>query len=68
MDERLDRIESKLAFAEDAIEELNRTVFRQQQVIDRLQQHIVQLGRQLATVQASSGERRDLRDEIPPHY
>lgn len=67
MEERLARIESKLAFAEDAIEELNRTVFRQQQHIDRLQQQLVLLGRQLASASAPS-ERRDLRDEIPPHY
>ncbi|AYH44157.1 SlyX protein [Azoarcus sp. DN11] len=66
MDERLDRIESKLALAEDAIDELNLTVFRQQQQIDRLQKQILELHRQTAT--GSPGERRDLRDEIPPHY
>lgn len=65
-DDRLDRIESKLALAEDAIDELNMTVFRQQQLIDRLQKQIVELHRQLAS--ASRGERRDLREEIPPHY
>jgi len=66
MEERLTRIESKIALAEDVIEELNRTVFRQQQQIDRLQQQVVQLHRQLAV--AAPGERRDLREEIPPHY
>jgi SlyX protein len=66
MEERLTRIESKIALAEDVIEELNHTVFRQQQQIDRLQQQIVQLHRQMAA--GAPGERRDLRDEIPPHY
>lgn len=66
MDERLDRIESKLAFAEDAIDALNITVFRQQQLIDRLQKHIVELHKQISA--GSPGERRDLREEIPPHY
>lgn len=66
MDDRLDRIESKLALAEDAIDELNMTVFRQQQLIDRLQKQIVELHRQIAS--GSPGERRDLREEIPPHY
>ncbi|MCC4117299.1 SlyX family protein [Aromatoleum toluclasticum] len=66
MEERLDRIESKLAFAEDAIDELNMTVFRQQQLIDRLQKQIVDLHRQMSA--GSPGERRDLREEIPPHY
>ncbi len=66
MEDRLTRIESKIALAEDLLEELNLTVYRQQQQIDRLQQRIVQLQRQLAEV--APGERRDLRDEIPPHY
>ena len=66
MEDRLDRIESKLALAEDAIDELNMTVFRQQQLIDRLQKQIVELHRQMAA--GSPGERRDLREEIPPHY
>ena len=67
MDERLERIEAKLALAEDAIDELNRTVFRQQQELDRLRQQLLHLHRQFAAASAS-GERRDLRDEIPPHY
>lgn len=66
MEDRLDRIESKLALAEDAIDELNLTVFRQQQQIERLQQQILALHRQIAA--GSPGERRDLREEIPPHY
>lgn len=66
MEDRLDRIESKLALAEDAIDELNMTVFRQQQLIDRLQKQIVELHRQMSA--GSPGERRDLREEIPPHY
>ena len=66
MEDRLTRIESKIALSEDLLEELNLTVFRQQQQIDRLQQQIVQLHRQIAT--GSATERRDLREEIPPHY
>jgi len=66
MEDRLNRIESKIALSEDLLEELNLTVFRQQQQIDRLQQQIVDLHRQLAS--GSPGERRDLREEIPPHY
>jgi SlyX protein len=67
MEDRLVRIESKIALSEDLLDELNLTVYRQQQQIDRLQQQILELRRQLAS--ASPGDRpRDLRDEIPPHY
>ena len=67
MDERLMKIETKIALSEDLLDELNLTVYRQQQQIDRLQQQVLELRRQLAA--ATPGDRsRDLRDEIPPHY
>ena len=67
MDERLMKIETKIALSEDLLDELNLTVYRQQQQIDRLQQQVLELRRQLTA--ATPGDRsRDLRDEIPPHY
>jgi len=38
MESRLAEIEIKLSYSEDLLEELNRTVFRQQQQIEQLQQ------------------------------
>ena len=67
MDERLMKIETKIALSEDLLEELNLTVYRQQQQIDRLQQQVLELARQLAAVPPADRP-RDLRDEIPPHY
>lgn len=67
MDERLTKIETKIALSEDLLEELNLTVYRQQLQIDRLQQQVLQLAQQLATV-SPADRPRDLRDEIPPHY
>lgn len=67
MEERLVRIETKISFAEDLLDELNSTVYRQQQQIERLQKQVLQLHEQLQTVRHSGGD-RDLRDEIPPHY
>lgn len=67
MEDRLTKIETKIAFSEDLLDELNKTIYRQQQQIDRLQQQIVELHRQLSAL--AGGERpRNLRDEIPPHY
>jgi SlyX protein len=66
LDVRIDELEAKLAFAEDMIESLNLTVFRQQEQLDLMQQQIRLLHEQLKAV--SPKEERDLRDEIPPHY
>jgi SlyX protein len=66
LDVRIDELEAKLAFAEDMIESLNLTVFRQQEQLDLMQKQIRLLHEQLKAV--SPKEERDLRDEIPPHY
>jgi SlyX protein len=67
MEDRLNELEAKLAFAEDLIETLNETVIRQQGQIDSLQQQIRLLYEQMQSGSTSS-EPRNLRDEIPPHY
>jgi SlyX protein len=63
---RLDELEVKLSFAEDLLETLNTTVFRQQQQIEQLQRQVKALREQLAA--QAPAEPRSLRDEIPPHY
>ncbi|MEW6312535.1 MAG: SlyX family protein [Pseudomonadota bacterium] len=66
MEKRLTELEIKLSYNEDLLEELNRTVYRQQQQIELLQRELRVLREQ---VRASlPEERRSLRDEIPPHY
>ena len=66
MEARLTELEIKLGFTEDLLEELNRTVFRQQQQIEELQRHIRTLREQ---IQASMpAEQRSLMDDLPPHY
>ncbi len=66
METRITELEVKLAFAEDLLETLNQTVFRQQEQIDRLQQELRSMRQQM--LQAQPAEQRSLRDEIPPHY
>ncbi|MBU1665114.1 MAG: SlyX family protein [Gammaproteobacteria bacterium] len=66
MEARLIEIEIKLSYAEDTLEVLNRTVFRQQEQIDRLQQLVIRLSNQLQDM--APPERRDLGEERPPHY
>jgi len=68
VEERLIALETKVALSEDQLDALNRTVFRQQQQIDSLQQQIRLLYDQMRASASADGERRDLREEIPPHY
>lgn len=66
MDSRITELEIKLAYAEDLLEQLNMTVYRQQQKIDVLERAFREMRQQqLATMPA---EPLSLRDEIPPHY
>jgi SlyX protein len=66
MESRLAEIEVKLSFSEDLLEELSRTIYRQQRQIDQLQQELRVLRQQLQT--DIPAEPSGSRDEIPPHY
>lgn len=66
MESRLTELEAKLSFAEDMIDTLNTTVFRQQEQIDLLERQLRLLHQQIQALLPD--EERDLRDEIPPHY
>ena len=63
---RLNELEAKVIFAEDLLDVLNHTVFRQQQQIDRLLQDIRALRQQLQ--EAAPAEPASPGDQIPPHY
>lgn len=66
MESRLNELEAKMSFAEDMIDSLNTTVFRQQEKIDLLERQIRLLHDQIQALRPD--EERDLRAEIPPHY
>ena len=70
MDDRLTELEIRLSMMEDVVDELNRTVFRQQERIDLLQEQLRLVYRQIqaGNTPSDSPEPRNLRDEIPPHY
>ncbi|AVP57801.1 SlyX family protein [Pulveribacter suum] len=64
-DERLQALEIKAAYAEDLLDELNLALYRQQQLVERLQQELGELRRRVPDGDAGP---RNLRDELPPHY
>lgn len=63
---RLDELEIKASFTDDLLDQLNLTIYRQQQQIDALAQQLVQLRQQMP--EAGSGGARHPGDELPPHY
>lgn len=63
---RLDALELKACEAEDLLDELNLTVYRQQQQIDALLRQLEALRAQQSD--PAVGAFRSLRDELPPHY
>jgi len=66
-EERLVNIEIKLAYQEDQIEALNRTVYAQEQRLAQLETVLVTLAQQLRTLSEAGGEGPGA-PERPPHY
>jgi SlyX protein len=64
---RIAEIEAKLTLSEDSLDALNTTVYRQQQLIDRLQLELRAL-RDQVEASAANSEPRTAADEVPPHY
>lgn len=66
---RLTELEIKLSYSEDLLEQLNLTVYRQQEQIDALLAHVKQLRlMQAASSEGGGGGGGDARNELPPHY
>jgi SlyX protein len=64
--DRLNELEMKIVLADDMLDQLNQTIFRQQQQIDALAQEVRNLRQQLPQERNSSGATH--LDELPPHY
>lgn len=65
-DRRLTELEIKLGLADDMLDQLNQTLFRQQQLIERLARELDELRHQVP--EGAGGAFRSLHDEVPPHY
>ena len=66
-EDRLINIETKIAFQEDQIDELNKTVYQQQQKLERLESICEALARELRAL-AEAGNDGKSANEKPPHY
>lgn len=67
IEQRLTELEIKASFTEDAVDQLNSVIVRQQQQIDALLRELQALRQQLPE-EGATAPFRSLRDELPPHY
>jgi len=65
---RLEAIETKIAYQEDLIEELNKTVYQQQQKLEQLQATCDSLAQHIASLYESVNDGSKPENERPPHY
>lgn len=68
-EERMVDVETRLAYQEDTLDELNKRVFRQQLVIDELTEtckRLIERFNELADT--GTGEGAEQADTRPPHY
>ena len=65
IEQRLTDLEIKAGLADDMLDQLNQTIFRQQQMIDALAREVNALRQQLP--QDRNSGLQNLRDELPPH-
>ena len=64
IDRRLTDLEIKSSYAEDLLDTLNQTIFRQQEQIDMLIREV----RALRQQGAGATSPRPAQDDLPPHY
>ena len=65
LSDRIDALESKLMFQDEAIETLNKTITEQWLKIDALARQLVTLSERLQEAEARAP---DAANEPPPHY
>lgn len=67
MEERLISLETRVAYQENMLEELNKIIFRQEEQIEKLRHTVVKLHEKYAALSTSTVG--DISEESPPpHY
>lgn len=67
MEDRLERLESKMMACEDQLDELNRCVWRQEQELEHLRAQLRLLAERLQAADSAAPALR-AEDELPPHW
>ena len=67
-EERLEKIETKIAFQEDQIEGLNKTIYLQQKKLEQLEARCAALAGYISSLAQTVNETASAASERPPHY
>ena len=65
-EDRITNLEIKLSFTEDLIDQLNQTIYKQQQQIEFLYRELKSIKEQAGNGDGAGNS--SPKDEIPPHY
>jgi SlyX protein len=68
--QRIEELESKVAFQDDTIEQLNGEINQHQEAIHKVQQQLVLLGNRFKEIkdEMDTDQPQDIAHELPPHY
>lgn len=66
IEKRVTALEEKYSYQDHLVDQLNRIVSGQQQIIDKLQKDVLEL--KLSLNSGSNQGTRTLKDDVPPHY
>ena len=67
LEDKIIEIETKLAFAEESIEQLNDVIVSQQKMLDKLTRQIQLLDKKIDD-ESQNWQQTNPTDETPPHY
>ncbi len=67
LEDKIIEIETKLAFAEESIEQLNDVIVSQQKMLDKLTRQIQLLDKKIED-ESQNWQQTNPVDETPPHY
>lgn len=67
-DERLISIETKIAYQDDTIQQLNEVIIAQQKELEKLQVQLAALEKKVLDLAEIAGEASVPKAERPPHY
>lgn len=65
-EDRINNLEIKLSFTEDLIDQLNQTIYKQQQQIEFLYRELKSIKEQSSSGDGAGSS--SPKDDIPPHY
>ncbi|MFP4417753.1 MAG: SlyX family protein [Chitinispirillaceae bacterium] len=66
MEDRIIQLETRIAFQDRTIDELNQVVIMLRDTVENLQKKVANLEELVSEMQADKD--KDISDEIPPHY